>query len=622
MVYLVILIFLTIGVIAYRLSQKEQITPRVSEYEIYSKQAFNQPEFYSFNQPLSSTNYQPIGEWMGRLILSSDSLNQPFDAVEFEVYHAPGSYQDLIGKRARLTWADAPHIQNYVATVSQDIQFTEATRQSEARGILHPSRLDGKRVGPLQSLAGARLLDDVTVLLRQPIELHAKPGQPPTLLITQEPVQIPGRYYGLVSVHRQELGSDRVQVQHFNSDSRQFDGDSETVLIPQVLAGQNGIRPSTIDGIEQSPFNATGWYIYGAANAQGVFVVQAIVPRALVRLQPDEIVLGKQAGLTYINQRNWSNTPAHKGTGWTALLDPTASTPETALNRWQEGDRAIVLHLFGGIGGKLAEPKQFGVVTGHFAYGTAEVVREPLTEEVQFEILYQQVYAHNTNGIVAGTLHWAEYMGNLQRGWLGTRPVSDIVVKLDTVTQDYDFGGVVLSPLTEFVRQLQIMTARYRTGDGTGASTVTPATSCVQDANQALYVAIKRFEQQVQSTPTIQQWLTEHPQDGEAQRFRELVQLGRSLENQLIPLKIVRRDWQQNAQTLMGARPDPGWFSTTRAALTSWRSLLPRRAHDEVSAILLHHHAALWFIRTNQIGGDNPDILPLAPTVLLDRKVD
>ncbi|NJN86421.1 MAG: hypothetical protein HC881_09055, partial [Leptolyngbyaceae cyanobacterium SL_7_1] len=75
--------------------------------------------------------------------------------------------------------------------------------------------------------------------------------------------------------------------------------------------------------------------------------------------------------------------------------------------------------------------------------------------------------------------------------------------------------------------------------------------------------------------------------------FRELVQLGRSLENQLLPLGIVRRDWRQNVQTLMGARPDPGWFSTTRAALTSWRSLLPRRAHDEVSAILLHHKATL-----------------------------
>ncbi|NJN87265.1 MAG: hypothetical protein HC881_14385, partial [Leptolyngbyaceae cyanobacterium SL_7_1] len=457
MVYLAILALLIISLIVYSSLQERQTDPRISDYEIYSKQAFNQPSFYPANPAILPTHYRAIGEWTGRLILPSNLPTHASDAVEFEVYHAPPPYEDWVGTVVRLTWSDTAQIQEYVATVSQTIQFTKATRQSEAQGILHPRRLDGKRVGPLQSLAGARLLDDVTVMLRQPIEVRAgNSGQRPMLLTTQEPVQIPGRYYGLVSVLRSDRGDDRLQVQHFNPGDRQFDGAIETVLMPQVTAGHNGIPPSTVEAIEQSPFNQTGWYIYGAPNAEGVFVVQAIVPRALLRLQPGEIVLGERQGLDYINQRNWNATPAKKGTGWTVLLDPVAPTPEAALNDWQEGDRAIVLHLFGGIGGNKAEPTQFGVVTGHFAYGTAQVGREPLTGDLWFEILYQQVYAHNTNGIVSGTLQWAEYMGNLQRGWLGTRPVADIVVKLDAVTQDYNFGGVVLSPLTEFVSNCKL----------------------------------------------------------------------------------------------------------------------------------------------------------------------
>lgn len=620
MIYLAILVLLMSGIGIFW-SQGKQHSPR-SDYQRYSQQAFNQPTYYPANQSMPSNLYHAIGAWTGRLILSDDGLNQAVDRVEFEVHHAPYPYKDLIGKIVDLTWAEDSTTRIYVATVFQAIHFTEATRQSEAKGIVHPRRLNGKQVGPLQSLAGARPVDDVTVMLKEPVEVRTTAQTlRPTLLIAQEPVQITGRYYALVSVVGQdETQPDRVRVRHFNSPSRQFDGAEEVVLMPQVPADGTGVPRSTVQAIEQSPFNSSGWYVYGANNAAGMFVVQAIAPRALLQLQPDEIVLGKE-GLAYINQHNWKQTSAQKGKGRSVLLDPVATTPAMASNHWQEGDRAIVLHLFGGIGGTKAEPTQFGVVTGHFAYGTARVAREPLTGDLWFEIEYQQVYAHNSSGIIAGTLQWAEYMGNLQRGWLGTRPVSDIVVKLDAVTQEYDFGGVVLSPLAEFVNQLQIMAARYRTGDGTGASTVTPATSCVQDSNQALYVAIKQFEQQVNSAPTIQQWLQQHPDSEQTRRFQELVQLGRSLENQLVPLGIVRRDWQQNAQTLKGARPDPGWFSTTRAALTSWRSLLPRRAHDEVSAILLHHKAQLWFIRTNQIGGYNPNILPLAPTVLLDNKV-
>ncbi|NJL47861.1 MAG: CPBP family intramembrane metalloprotease domain-containing protein, partial [Leptolyngbyaceae cyanobacterium SM2_5_2] len=49
----------------------------------------------------------------------------------------------------------------------------------------------------------------------------------------------------------------------------------------------------------------------------------------------------------------------------------------------------------------------------------------------------------------------------------------------------------------------------------------------------------------------------------------------------------------------------------------SWRTVIPRVAHDNIAAILLKHGGELWFLRTNQVGGEDPTILPLAPTQLL-----
>ncbi len=459
------------------------------------------------------------------------------------------------------------------------------------------------------------------VMLPEPIVVQEQDSNRPTLIFKQEPIQITGRFYGLVTIASPKTkGSDRVLVRHYNPTSKQFDGSQETIRIPQVPADRGGVFRSTNNDIEKSPLNPTGWYIYGAKDAEGIFVVQAIAPRALFRLQPDEVRLGKKAAISYINKRYWKDTEGQKSKAKTILLDPNVQRTNEAISRWREGDRAIVLHTFGGIGGKKAESAPLGVVTGHFVYGLAHVVRDPLTQELRFDIKYLQVYAHNPDGIVAGTHHWSSYMGDLQRGWLGNRPVSDILVKLDAVTEDYNFDGIKLSPWNEFIRQMEIMMARYRIGDGTGAAIVKPATSCVQDSNQALYVTIKRIEAAIESNPRIQEWLQRHPDHPQTRRFEKLVELGRSLERQLVPLGIVRSDWQENAQTLAGTRRAENSFRNFLAALTTWRTVLPRRAHDEMAAIFLKHGASLWLLRTNQVGGFDPDITPRAPTALLGHR--
>lgn len=604
----------------YQFSQAAKQSHKTN-YEIYHQAPFNQPSYYPLNQSVSASLYQPIATWMGRLILPSPEQREVVKGVLFEVHHADEEHQNLVGKIVNLRWSNDPEVQAYVQAVTKDVRFTEQTKNSQNQGNLHPSRLNNwQKVNPLESLAGARPDDNVIVML-EPIVIEDKASNRPTLLIKKEPTQITGRYYGLVTISQpQTQGSDYFLVRHFNPASRLFDGQSETIRIPQVPADRNGRFRSKTQGIEKSPLNSTGWYIYGAKDAEGIFFVQAIAPRAIFQLQPNQVVLGKKAAINYINKKYWQDTKAQKGKAKTILFDPTAKQIKPAISNWQEGDRAIVLHTFGGIGGKKAESAPLGVVTGHFVYGLARVVREPLTQELRFEIKYRQVYAHNPDGIIAGTIAWAGYMGDLQRGWLGNRPVSDLLVKFEAVTEDYDFDGVKVSPLNEFTRQMEIMMARYRIGDGTGAAVVKPATSCVQDANQALYVTIKRIEAAINSNPSIQDWLKRHPRDPQTQRFEQLVQLGRSLEHQLIPLGMVRSDWQKNAQTLAGTRLESGNFRNFMAALTTWRTVLPRRAHDEIATIFLKNQASIWAIRTNQVGGYDPDIEPLAPTALLSHR--
>ncbi len=606
-----------------------------SRYAITGKAPFNQTEFYPIQQTLPA-HYRPIAPWMGRLILPSPQQQGNTDWGWIEVTHAPVA-KGLIGKQVRLEWSQNPIVQRDVAIGTVDVKFSPLVQElRRTKADLYTERLNGRdRVGPLQAMAGARPKDDVTVTLTDATLTWQ--GDKPVVQIASEPMLETGRYYTLVKIIGQvanakpeflpkacpgvnPCASELVRVQHYNRVSRQFDGLQETVRIPQQPSDGNGVYSSTPQRLERSPAGEAGWYLYGAQDKTGLFTVQAIKPRALFQLQPQQVILNTGQALDYINTRNWKDTEQRKGTLQTVLIDPKAQTASEAIAAWQEG-RTLVMHLFGGRGGKSGESPIAGTVTGHFAYGVATVVREPLADELQLDIHYYQVYANNTEGIIAGENSWTNYMGNLQRGWLGTRPVTDVIVKLDTL-EDYDFGGNRLSPMTEFTRQLRIISDRYRTGDGTGISSVTAATSCVQDSNQALFVTIQSLRHQVEASPQIQQWRSSHPTAPTVKRFERLVALGSALERELTPLGIVRSDWRSNANALSGTQIQQPNFTRVAAdsprnllaALTTWRTALPRQAQDELSTLFLRHDAQLWFLKTNQVGGNNPDIVPLAPT--------
>ncbi len=143
----------------------------------------------------------------------------------------------------------------------------------------------------------------------------------------------------------------------------------------------------------------------------------------------------------------------------------------------------------------------------------------------------------------------------------------------------------------------------------------------MQDANQALYVTIRQLNRQVQSQPLIQAWIAAHPQHPQTLRFRELQSLGTELATTLAPLGIVRQDWQQNAAKLAGIQVDKSFVSSSNpiAGLISWRTMLPRGAQDGIAKIFNQHGATIWFLNTYQVGGVNPDIMPIEPTVLFGQ---
>ena len=598
----------------------DQVTPhKLSNYERYRQAAFNQPEFYPID-PAVSHHYRPIAAWIGRLILPAKDQREAVQGALLEVHHAPSDFQHLVGKTVILRLSDEPEVRSYVQTVTKDVHFSAQAEHSSQEGNVHPTRINHWRlVNPLESLAGSHPVDDVIVMLPDPVMVEqADQSNAPAstiLSISQEPVQITGRYYGLVKfVQPIEPESDLFRVVHFDRTSRQFEGAEETVRLPQVVANGNQTYPSTNCKIEASPLNETGWYIYGTPDRTGRFTVQAIAPRALLKVEPERRIVGEKAAKDYLKKESWNNLAAQKGKISSVLLSFRA-TQAASVETWREGQRALLVHVYGGIGGNKTEPAaKYPLYFGHFAYGVAQVVREPLADELRFEIVYHQIYTHNKDGVIAGSLHWSRYMGDRQFGWLGLRPVAGTMLKLDAFTGDYETNDSwKRSPLYQVIHQLEIMAARYRIGDGTGGTFVGPANNCTQDANQALYAALRQMARSLRSNPNIEQWKQQNPE--QLHRLEQLEQLGLDLKHLLLPWGTARADWKNQTDDLGSTLEDRPIQNLVRSIL-SWRTILPRLTSDEVTEAFLRQGGEAWVLRTNQVGGFDPDIEPVAPMTL------
>ncbi|MFH7244164.1 MAG: CAAX protease [Spirulina sp.] len=618
--------------------QKDDILTKGNYYR-YQTADFNHPSFYPPGITPPAPWYQPVAPWVGRLILPALEARHPQGDVGFQVLHAPPEYADWIGQVVQIHWRPDPDFRREFQIISRDIHFSADAEASHRDGLILPTRLNHWRVvSPLESLAGARPVDDVVVQLPDPVTVEwVQPsplaplplgegdksggrstisGKTLRLTVTQEPIQTSGRFYGLVRfVEPVDEGPERFRVVHFNPSTGQFDGLIETLWLPTVVLDINNTPASVNQDLEQSPLNQDGWYIYGACAANGEFVVQSLRPRRLFQLRPGRFIGNHRQGRQYLERESWQNLAAKQNTLESVLIDPRWADAEEAVAQWQEGDQALLVHVYGGIGGAKAEPATQGpVYFGHFSYGIARVVREPITNELQFQIRYHQVYTHNRRGLIAGTLDWSLYMGDRQWGFLGTRPVSDILVKLPAYTEPFAFVGSAWSALDDLCLELEIMTARYRIGDGNGVTYIGPANNCAQDSNQAMYASAKYLEEAILAhRAKLKAWEARYPQ--QAQQLRQLIHFRKAIQRQLLPFGSARADWEAANDTL-GSNLSDYPLKTLGRGLLSWRTMLPRKASDTITELCLDHGAALWVLRTNQIGGNNPDIEPVAPITL------
>jgi predicted Abi (CAAX) family protease len=403
---------------------------------------FNRPDFYPLDRRPDPALYRPHADWIGRLILPepAEAAASAEDWFWLEVEQAPAAAAQLVGRRLPLAWSDQPRLRALVGLLTTDIHPGAEARSLAAQGNVVPWRLDGRsRVGPLQSLAGARPEDDLSVRL-EGVELAAAAdlraplpalGEGPVLRIPTPPVQVSGRWMARVRLvkalpGREGAGGDLFVVRHYDPRSHSYGGPQETVRIPSQPPNRDGRRFFETTGLLDHPIGAEGWTVYGAPAADGLFTVQALLPQALVQLSPDGKLRGTAAGLGEIARGNWKAAANRRGS-----FRRTALEPDGMARPWAIGDHALLIHAFGGIGGPGGEPTPGFTVTGHFSFGEAEVIADPFGGEPRFDLRYHQIYANNPDGIVAGSQEWSAWSGNLQRGWLGLRPISDVLVRQD-----------------------------------------------------------------------------------------------------------------------------------------------------------------------------------------------
>ncbi len=609
-----------------------------NNYLLYQANRWHQLDPNRDGGPLPSPALRPLDAWIGRLLLPLAS--ERWGGVWFEVIQAPAGWSQLRGRRLRLDWHDP-----LLAGLAMDVHFSDEALQSVADGGVHPLRLNHwRQVTPLESLAGARPQDDQLVRLPAPVQvLPEAPGQAPgtgdgpRLRIHDEPLQTTGTAVALVRFEAPPASASAAASANANAQEPEpepeleppawpwtgvtfdpatgrFEGPRLQLRLPPPVANSEGVAPSTSRGLALAPTNRSGWYVSGVPDGTGGFVVQAMLPRKLQRFAPERVICGQRRAWDYVKRQAWHQPQAGSATAVLVTGRPL-SEPE-ALAEWQPGDRLLVLHVFGGIGGQQRESAlASGICTGHFAYGVATLETEPLSGELGLALTYRQVYAHNPDGIIAGAQDRWRYLGDRQWGWLGTRPVADILVRFPPLTASYDVQGHERSLLRDFERQLAAMTARYRLGDGTGATFVGPANNCSQDSNQALFAAIQGLQRELRRLDqrALREWQQQDP--AQAQRLRQLLRLERELRRALLPFAGLRPDWQSPREVLGTSLEDRPLDNLLRG-LGSWRALLPRMASDTVMKVFLRHGASALVLRANQLGGCHPEIEPVAPLTL------
>jgi predicted Abi (CAAX) family protease len=373
--------------------------------------------------------------------------------------------------------------------------------------------------------------------------------------------------------------------------------------------------------------------VEGEGN-EALFVARGIEPRLVVRVNGDygkivgtangEQFLSYQEGASVPNsylsrmgltrgafgslENNYRKVRILPG-GSKSPLSETAPIEKISVEHTQRtfrnGEVGLVVHLFHWItdpaGKKDVGP--LGLVTGHYSYGMYEVVREPITGELQFDVVYRQVYGQGPDAVLSSKVARAEYMGSFRRGWSNAIATSDVLVRAswldNTVDTSSDTQVSNMVPLKIFDDTLSLMLHAYRTGSGDGISSVTPWASCVQDSSQALFIAIKRIERALVAS--------RGPEYCKNPDYGRICGLAEKLKFQFDSSEIFknsadRGDWLNNAINL-DVRRSNATKQNAYETLQSYKTALPRNAFNLFLSAMLKQGANLVLMDNVQIGG-------------------
>lgn len=116
---------------------------------------------------------------------------------------------------------------------------------------------------------------------------------------------------------------------------------------------------------------------------------------------------------------------------------------------------------------------------------------------------------------------------------------------------------------------------------------------------------------------THQKWLEnwQRHEPDQTQRFQQLLTLKQNLKRELMLLGGAHADWQKGTKSLGSCFEDRP-LKNLSIGLASWRTLLTRTASNTIVKNFLEQGADIWVLRTNQVGGYDPNIVPLSPAVL------
>ena len=572
--------------------------------------------------------FASVSSWTGRLILPTKQERRDDGGTWIILSNSPD--KALIGKKLWLTFTKNNKTQNWEKGVRQDVSFSKEANEKFKDGFELVKRLDGwNDASALESLAGARRIDDMEVSLDNPKLIDGE------LRVSEEPVQVIGNKYALVQFTGDGDINEKT-VSFYNPKTGDFSVEGKVIIKNSMTSEERRDRQNnlySIKNIENSQLNQEGWYIYGRWTKDG-FVVGALEPRKLFKVEPTNFIAGRKKSKRYVKKNNFQGLKQqqYSSTLLSSLVpDDARQTQDRAkklINQnFKLGTKGVISHVFGWRSENRPLIPRIKPTPGHFSFGVYEIVKEPLTGELKIDIEYKQVYAHNKDGIISGSQKWHTYMGSIKRGWMYSLPVVDSLIA-PNLLRPFDFDGRKFDPIMEIERHLEQMMARYRVGSGSGIAVVSPKASCVQDSYNSLYAALHSFENKFLKEEYMVQWMEQHEHmdrwaDSESKQYYRLIDLveyAKNIKNRITSFGALSGNWKDNLKNPVGARKSNiiGDFFQLPYI---WKTAMPRAGFDRfLEATLLSKVKAIWIIKSVTIGGEqDSELVPLAPTTPFRR---